>query len=173
VRSIGANAQVDGPRRMVAGRSTRVVALLALALLASACGQGGNSLSGTYYGEVQVPGPGGGTVAALLQLTDTSNTLAGTWTATALSSGQVQTFSAGLSGSVSGSQLTLDVNSGQLLGASSISGSIAGSDLDLSIPTGSGTLYSVQLVPGTTTQYNQAVAALNESATGSETTTTS
>ena len=145
------------------------LALVIVTLVTSACGSGGASLSGRYFARVQISGVGGGAGVFMMQLTENGSSFRGSLTDAGYTGagGQVQTFSAALSGQISGSLLTVDVNSGNVLnGSSALTGSIEGSDILLSIPEGNGTLYPVRFVPGTVVEYNQAVAALQARASG-------
>lgn len=137
-------------------RFRELVALIPLAAMLAACGST-PAVAGSYVS-------GTSQQAAVFELTQIGNSLSGVvhLVQAAGSPPSVQNQSANVGGTVSGSNVQLNVSS-PLLGSSRILGTISGSTLSLNIPQVSGTLHLVQFRHATLSQFNTAVAKVHQS----------
>jgi hypothetical protein len=122
----------------------------------------GNSDSGIAHTWVA----GGQSDAVLLHITESGKTVSGTFDATTLqtsSATSVQPEHAAFTGTLDGSALTITFAEGFGF-ATSLAGSVSGSTLSLQIPQSDGSMTLIALHPGTATDYNQDVAALQSAA---------
>lgn len=137
-------------------------ALLGLTVLVAACSSGNSSAAGAgLHGLLATP-----TGRALfIQWTPSGTRVTGSIQSAYLSTdgASLRSESGDVTGTVSGSSVTLDASALSSTGA--VSGSFEGSDLLLTIPEQNGNLTTVRFSPGTVAEYNAAVAPLREAAT--------
>lgn len=128
----------------------------------SGIGGGGTGDSGIAHTWVA----GGQGDAVLLHLTESGKSVSGTFDVTTLqtpSATNVQPEHAAFTGALDGSALTITFAEGFGF-ATSLAGTVSGSTLSLQIPQSDGSMTLIALRPGTVSDYNQDVLALQNAA---------